>query len=66
MSAGARLAAYAVVLGIAAGGGAVLGAAVGPDPGEDRPASHDTHDSGNEPAENSSNNHDAGDSGDED
>jgi len=38
VSTGGRLAAYAVVLAAALGGGAAVGAAVGPDPGRDEPA----------------------------
>lgn len=37
MSAGARIAALALALGLALGGGALLGGAVGPEPDDDTP-----------------------------
>lgn len=45
MNAGARLAAFAVVLGLAAGAGAAVGNAVGPEPDDSAPAApHDAAD----------------------
>jgi hypothetical protein len=68
VSVAARLAGYAVVLGLAAGGGAAVGASVGPEPDDAKPASHGAHDSttSSTVADGNSIQQDAGPSGNED
>jgi hypothetical protein len=46
VSLGLRLAAFAVVLGMAVGAGAVVGAAIGPTPPRDAPMDMSTHTGG--------------------